>query len=186
MTPCSPLRLNQCFGGTYRLHLQGRRNKFSKNQQASRWLDGFCLFLRPWRWRRYVPPKRRLKLDGLHGVMLDDDILQNHRCENLKSYINNLHNYMAHMWNLETASLHHLSKWAHFTFKAKFFLFFNLCTFITMVGFLKNLAIGYRFPDLFPRTQMTVMDGNGNSCASDWTRLLHRQLKYTIMSSPKS
>jgi hypothetical protein len=27
------------------------------------------LLLRPWRWRRYVPPKRRLKLNGLHGVI---------------------------------------------------------------------------------------------------------------------
>jgi hypothetical protein len=27
------------------------------------------LFLRPWRWRRYVPPKRRLTLNGLHGVI---------------------------------------------------------------------------------------------------------------------
>jgi hypothetical protein len=28
MTPCSPLSFNRCFGGTYRLHLQGRRNRF--------------------------------------------------------------------------------------------------------------------------------------------------------------
>jgi hypothetical protein len=27
------------------------------------------LFFRPWRWRRYVPPKRRLTLNGLHGVI---------------------------------------------------------------------------------------------------------------------
>jgi hypothetical protein len=27
MTPCSPLSLNLRFGGTYRLHLQGRRNR---------------------------------------------------------------------------------------------------------------------------------------------------------------
>jgi hypothetical protein len=38
MTPCSLLSSNLRFGGTYRLHLQGRRNKFSKNQQASTWL----------------------------------------------------------------------------------------------------------------------------------------------------
>jgi hypothetical protein len=25
-------------------------------------------FLRPWRWRRYVPPKRRLQLNRLHGI----------------------------------------------------------------------------------------------------------------------
>jgi hypothetical protein len=31
--------------------------------------------LRPWRWRRYVPPKRRLKLNGLHGVISQKMIL---------------------------------------------------------------------------------------------------------------
>jgi hypothetical protein len=30
MTPYSPLNVNRRFGGTYRLYLQGRRNKFSK------------------------------------------------------------------------------------------------------------------------------------------------------------
>jgi hypothetical protein len=30
MTPCSPLSFNRRFRGTYRLHLQGRRNRFSK------------------------------------------------------------------------------------------------------------------------------------------------------------
>jgi hypothetical protein len=41
MTPFSLLSVNRHFGGTYRLHLQGRRNKFSKktSEQAS----GFCL-----------------------------------------------------------------------------------------------------------------------------------------------
>jgi hypothetical protein len=34
MTPCSPLSFNRRFGGTCRLHLQGGRNKFSKNRQA--------------------------------------------------------------------------------------------------------------------------------------------------------
>jgi hypothetical protein len=27
------------------------------------------LFILPWRWRRYVPPKRLSKLNGLHGVI---------------------------------------------------------------------------------------------------------------------
>jgi hypothetical protein len=30
ITQCSPLRVNRRFGETYRLHLQGRRNKFRK------------------------------------------------------------------------------------------------------------------------------------------------------------
>jgi hypothetical protein len=31
--------------------------------------------LRPWRWRRYVPPKRRVQLYGLHGVISQKIIL---------------------------------------------------------------------------------------------------------------
>jgi hypothetical protein len=27
------------------------------------------LIIRPWRWKQYVPPKRRLTLNGLHGVI---------------------------------------------------------------------------------------------------------------------
>jgi hypothetical protein len=47
MTPCSPLSFNRRFGGTYRLHPQGRRNRFSKpsKQEAS------------------------LELNALHGVI---------------------------------------------------------------------------------------------------------------------
>jgi hypothetical protein len=37
MTLCSMLSCNRRFGGTYRLHLHGRRTNFSKNQQVSRW-----------------------------------------------------------------------------------------------------------------------------------------------------
>jgi hypothetical protein len=33
------------------------------------------LFLRPWRWRRYVPPKRRLQLNRRHGITSQKMIL---------------------------------------------------------------------------------------------------------------
>jgi hypothetical protein len=36
----------------------------ARNQREIRWL-----IFRPWRWRRYVPPKRRLNFNGLHGVI---------------------------------------------------------------------------------------------------------------------
>jgi hypothetical protein len=86
--PCSPLKVNWRFWGTYRLHLQGLRINRRRYQRESRW-RGFaftlwylaCLISRPWRWSRYVPPKRRLTFNGLHGVSLDS-----HRFENLKSY----------------------------------------------------------------------------------------------------
>jgi hypothetical protein len=58
ITPCIPLSVNRRFGGTYRLHLQGQKNKLSKKparkQVASRiihacFLSGFLisLFFRP-------------------------------------------------------------------------------------------------------------------------------------------
>jgi hypothetical protein len=42
MPPCSPLSFNRRFGGTYRLHLQGRRNRFSKpaSKQVRSWYLG--------------------------------------------------------------------------------------------------------------------------------------------------
>jgi hypothetical protein len=33
------------------------------------------LIFRPWRWRQYVPPKRRLTFNGLHGVMSQKIVL---------------------------------------------------------------------------------------------------------------
>jgi hypothetical protein len=44
------------------------RTKPAWKQVASRALLAW-LILRPWRWRRYVPPKRRLNFNGLHGVI---------------------------------------------------------------------------------------------------------------------
>jgi hypothetical protein len=54
ITPCSPLKVNW---------------------QAELWLlpapSWFLAWfiLRPWTWRRYVPPKIQLALTGLHGVI---------------------------------------------------------------------------------------------------------------------
>jgi hypothetical protein len=73
MTPCSLLRCNLRFGGTYRLHLQGRR-KHSACHLLTCWFL-LKLFLRPRRWWRYVPPKRRLHLNRLHGVISQKMIL---------------------------------------------------------------------------------------------------------------
>jgi hypothetical protein len=43
MKPRSLLSCNRRFGGTYRLHLQGRRNNFSKNKQAGGLPPAFTL-----------------------------------------------------------------------------------------------------------------------------------------------
>jgi hypothetical protein len=78
ITPCSPLSVNRRFGGTYRLHLQGRRIRRARNQCESRWqaeLEAMCSsetsvdFQRTE--QRYIP---------------EDGTLHNHRWENFKSY----------------------------------------------------------------------------------------------------
>jgi hypothetical protein len=66
---CRPC-VNKRFGGTYRLHLKGR-NIRERGTRFSGWLQinavsRSSIFL-PWRWRRYVPPKRRLMQD-LHSA----------------------------------------------------------------------------------------------------------------------
>jgi hypothetical protein len=66
ITPCRPLSVNRCSGGTYRLHLQGVE-KYVQQETS--------LFFRSQRWRRYVPPKRRLTLNGLHGVISQKIVL---------------------------------------------------------------------------------------------------------------
>jgi hypothetical protein len=61
ITQCSRLKVNRRFGGTCRLHLQGWRISRARNQRESRWEAEL--------WRRFVPPKRRVIFNGLHGVI---------------------------------------------------------------------------------------------------------------------
>jgi hypothetical protein len=69
ITACSPLKVNWRFGGTCRLHLQGRKINKARNQHwvASRALAWHILL--PWRCRRRVLLKRLLNFSGLHCVM---------------------------------------------------------------------------------------------------------------------
>jgi hypothetical protein len=66
ITPCSPLSVNRRFGGTSRIILL-----------ATCLHAGFLLnlFFRPWRWRRYVPPKPPLTLNGLLCVISQKMVL---------------------------------------------------------------------------------------------------------------
>jgi hypothetical protein len=41
ITPCSLFKVNRRFGGTYRLNLQGRRNKFSKKTSSKQVANDF-------------------------------------------------------------------------------------------------------------------------------------------------
>jgi hypothetical protein len=63
----SPLKVNRRFGGTYRLHIHGRRISRERNQREIR-----CqaeLSLSP------VPPKRRLAFNGLHDIISQNIVL---------------------------------------------------------------------------------------------------------------
>jgi hypothetical protein len=64
ITPCSPLKVNRRFGGTYRLHLQGRA------LLATCFHAGFLLgiFFDP-EDGDDVHPKRRLTFNGLYGFI---------------------------------------------------------------------------------------------------------------------
>jgi hypothetical protein len=68
ITPCSPLEVSRCFGGTCRLHLQGLIISAACHP-PSRWFLARLILL-PWRWRRPVPPKRRLTFNGLQTLYL--------------------------------------------------------------------------------------------------------------------
>jgi hypothetical protein len=62
ITPCSPLKINRCFGRRNRLHHQD----FLANYFM---LISFCLIFRPCKWKQYAPPKRRLTFNLLRGVI---------------------------------------------------------------------------------------------------------------------
>jgi hypothetical protein len=73
---CRLLSCNRRFGGTYRLHLQGRRNNLSKNQQVIGWQAS-------WRWR---PCSSETSFATRQTTRRHNDTLHNHHCEDLKSY----------------------------------------------------------------------------------------------------
>jgi hypothetical protein len=69
--PCSLLKVNWRFGGTYHLHLQGRISR-ARCQHASKWQAPSETSVDfQWTTWRYIP---------------EDSTLHSHSCENLKSY----------------------------------------------------------------------------------------------------
>jgi hypothetical protein len=83
LTPCSPVKANGCFGGTCRLHLQGRARNQACFMLVSRLAYSSTLKMEAIcssetsvdvhrNARRYIP---------------EDRALHNHRCNNLKSSI---------------------------------------------------------------------------------------------------
>jgi hypothetical protein len=65
ITPCSPLRVSRRFRGICHLRLHGRIISQVRNQHEALHAE----LIKPWRWRRYVLPKRRLNFNGFHCVM---------------------------------------------------------------------------------------------------------------------
>jgi hypothetical protein len=71
ITPCSPLKVSWHFGGTYHLHLQGWRIHQETSMKAGGRQSWFLvsLILRPWIWKRHVPPKHRLTFNRLYSII---------------------------------------------------------------------------------------------------------------------
>jgi hypothetical protein len=66
ITSCRPFKFNRRFGGTCRLHFEGRR--ISKQVIFGNQVERKAK-LATSKWMRHVPPKRRLTYNGLHGVV---------------------------------------------------------------------------------------------------------------------
>jgi hypothetical protein len=79
-TPWCLMEVNRRFGGASRLHLQC----------PLAFILVFCsAYSSTWRWRQHIPPKHRLTFDTTLFPRRDRTrYTRNHRCRDLKSYIN--------------------------------------------------------------------------------------------------
>jgi hypothetical protein len=75
--------VNWRFGGTLNLNFSGSKNKQGACHLLSRWLPAW-LNIRRWRWRRYIPPKRRFTQRTTQRCFPQGITLHNHRCEDIK------------------------------------------------------------------------------------------------------
>jgi hypothetical protein len=70
-TPCSPLKVNRCFGETHRFCFRSVKTKQIKEQAWQQWEEELSLYFLAWLivcswgWRQYVPPNYRLTFIGL-------------------------------------------------------------------------------------------------------------------------
>jgi hypothetical protein len=109
ITSCSPLKANRCFGGTCCLHLQGQRisQRINQNEAGSKQSSAYRLFHAGFfallatcftlvsylaytstlRMEVTCSSKTLVDFEGITwSYSPEDRTLNNHRCENLKSY----------------------------------------------------------------------------------------------------
>jgi hypothetical protein len=90
ITPCSLLSLNRSFGGTYRLHRQGRKNKLSKKPEffpPAITLVSCSVYFWTLKMEAIYSSETSVDTERTTRYYIPEDAtLHNHRCENLKSY----------------------------------------------------------------------------------------------------
>jgi hypothetical protein len=94
ITPCRPLKVNDVS--------KKHTASISACHLLSRWY--LARFFRAWKWRRYIPPKRRLTLNRLHGDLSQKIVLFNKIhvcvCSNYSLYVSVRDFEMVHHpWN---------------------------------------------------------------------------------------
>jgi hypothetical protein len=72
--PCSPVKVDLHFGGTYRLHLHDRRVSQERNMHEAGSKQNYACCIRPWKSWRHVPPKCRLTSTGLYGTWENHEV----------------------------------------------------------------------------------------------------------------
>jgi hypothetical protein len=83
ITPCSPLKVNRRFGGTYRLHLQGRRKA---EQETSVKAEATSVDFQ-WTTRRYIPEESTPQcINSFTFFYLFNDAVSAAEIEALQSY----------------------------------------------------------------------------------------------------
>jgi hypothetical protein len=81
LTPCSPLKVNRRFGGTFRFHVQGRRISQVRNQREAGSKHSSALK------KKICSSETSVDFQQTTRFYISDDrTLHNHRRENLKFY----------------------------------------------------------------------------------------------------
>jgi hypothetical protein len=90
ITPCSPLKVDRCFGGTSHLHFQGRRIRQARNQSEAgrkQILVSFLAYYSTLKMEVTCSSETLIDFQRTTRPYIPEErTLHNHRCEELKSY----------------------------------------------------------------------------------------------------